>query len=87
MKTMDGMLDCHAVMRQLWDYLDEELTPERMDQIGAHLAVCGRCYPQYQFERRFLTVLAAERKAHPAPDQLRLRVMTALKAEGFAGIG
>jgi anti-sigma factor (TIGR02949 family) len=86
MMPMDGMLDCDAVMRQLWDYLDEELTPDRMDQIGAHLAVCKRCYPQYQFERRFLDVLASARKDHPALDQLRLRVVAALKAEGLAGV-
>ncbi|TFG45744.1 MAG: hypothetical protein E4H41_04265 [Gemmatimonadales bacterium] len=85
--TMHPMLDCDAVMRQLWDYLDGELTPERMKQIGAHLAVCQRCYPQYQFERRFLDVLAAARNDHPALDQLRLRVMAALKDEGLAGVG
>lgn len=85
MMPMDGMLDCDAVMRQLWDYLDAELTPERMEQIGAHLAVCQRCFPQYQFERSFLDVLASARADHPAIGQLRLRVMAALKEEGFAG--
>jgi len=84
MMPMDGMLDCDAVMRQLWDYLDAELTPERMEQIGAHLAICQRCFPQYQFERSFLDVLAAARADHPAIEQLRDRVMAALKEEGLA---
>lgn len=86
MMPMDGMLDCDAVMRQLWDYLDQELTPDRMDQIGAHLAVCKRCYPQHQFERSFLDALASARKDHPALDQLRVRVLAALRAEGLAGV-
>lgn len=83
--TAHGMLDCDAVMRQLWDYLDGELTPDRMDQIGAHLAICQRCYPQAHFERRFLGVLASARKDHPALGELRHRVMAALKDEGLAG--
>ncbi len=86
MMQMDGMLDCDAVMRQLWDYLDAELTPERMELIGAHLAVCKRCYPQYRFERSFLDALAAAREEHPALDHLRRRVMAALRAEGLAGV-
>lgn len=85
MMPMDEMLDCDAVIRQLWDYLDGELTAERMEQIGAHLAVCKRCFPQYQFERSFLDVLASARAKHPALDQLRLRVLTALDAEGLTG--
>ena len=31
---MPPMLDCEAVMRQLWDFLDEELTPARMGSRG-----------------------------------------------------
>jgi anti-sigma factor RsiW len=38
MRTMTEMLDCDAVMRQLWDYLDGELTAEREQAIRAHLA-------------------------------------------------
>ncbi len=85
MMPMDGMLDCNAVIRQLWDYLDAELTPERMEQIRAHLAVCQRCFPQYQFERSFLDVLASTRSDHPAIGQLRDRVLAALKGEGLTG--
>jgi anti-sigma factor (TIGR02949 family) len=84
MMPMEGMLDCDAVMRQLWDYLDGELTPERMEQIGAHLAVCQRCFPQYQFERSFLDVLASAKQDHPALDQLRRRVRAALEDEGLS---
>ncbi|MEZ4412184.1 MAG: zf-HC2 domain-containing protein [Gemmatimonadales bacterium] len=72
-------------MRQLWDYLDAELTPQRMEQIGAHLAVCQHCFPQYQFERSFLDALAAARADHPAIGQLRDRVMAALQEEGLTG--
>ena len=82
MKT--EMLDCDAVMRQLWDYLDGELSPGREAAIRAHLEVCKRCYPQYNFERAFTKALAASRREHPRPDAINSRVLAALRAEGFA---
>ena len=81
---MATMLDCQAAMRQLWDYLDGELSEERMEAMRAHLAVCARCYPHYDFERAFLEALAATRREHVAPGALRERVMAALREAGFA---
>ncbi|GAC1647414.1 MAG: hypothetical protein NVS4B3_01450 [Gemmatimonadaceae bacterium] len=81
---MKPMLDCHAVMRQLWDYLDGELTTERMDAIREHLAMCARCYPQVEFERTFLETLAHVRREHSDQNRLAERVLAALQAAGFA---
>ncbi|MFL5575198.1 MAG: zf-HC2 domain-containing protein [Gemmatimonadaceae bacterium] len=83
-RGMGDMLDCDAVMRQLWDYLDGELTEERMEAIRAHVAVCARCYPQYEFERTFLAALARARREHSDYDGLHSRVMSALRDEGLA---
>ncbi|MDZ4673126.1 MAG: zf-HC2 domain-containing protein [Gemmatimonadota bacterium] len=76
-------IDCDVVMRQLWDYLDGELTATRMAAIAAHLKVCDRCLPQYNFERSFLDLLTRLRKPGPAPEGLRLRIMTALVNAGL----
>ena len=84
MTEMTPMLDCDAVMRQLWDYLDGELTEERMAAIRAHLALCARCHPQFEFERTFLDTLARVRREHSNPARVRDRVMAALLDEGFA---
>ena len=81
---MTKMLDCDAVMRQLWDYLDGELTPDREEAVRAHLAMCGRCQPQQDFEQSFLRALSASRHEHSRPDLIKARVLTALRAEGFA---
>jgi anti-sigma factor (TIGR02949 family) len=81
---MPPMLDCDAVMRQLWDYLDEELTPARMAAIREHLALCQCCQPHADFERAFLAALARARGTPPVSGKLRIRVMSALRAEGFA---
>lgn len=80
---MMPMLDCDAVMRQLWDFLDEELTPERMAAIREHLSMCARCQPQAEFERAFLEAVAHTRVEHPDPTGLAARVRASLHTAGF----
>ncbi|MBI4542188.1 MAG: zf-HC2 domain-containing protein [Gemmatimonadetes bacterium] len=58
------MVDCHSVMKRLWEYLDGELPLEEAQGLREHLAVCARCYPQYQFQLAFLAALA---RAHAGP--------------------
>jgi hypothetical protein len=72
-------------MRQLWDFLDNELTSERMLAIEAHLVMCSRCHPHAEFERAFLhAVSLATRHAPLQVPDMGHRVREALRAEGFA---
>lgn len=77
------MIACHDVIAQLWAYLDGELTPERTEEIRAHLEMCERCFPQYDFERAFLAFLQKQAWT-PAPARLRRRIFEALLEEGAA---
>lgn len=85
MDHMAPMLDCEQVMRQLWDYLDGELTPERMAAIRAHLELCKRCYPQYEFERSFLDAVAGTVREHSNIERLRVRLGERLQEKGMTG--
>lgn len=80
---MTNMLDCTAAMRQLWDYLDGELTAEREALVRAHLEQCSRCVPHADFETRFLEALASTRRMDPAPAGLREAVIARLREVGF----
>lgn len=80
---MTPMLDCDAVMRQLWDFLDGELSADREAAMRQHLALCARCFPQMEFERAFLETLGRVRRDHANLDQVRAHVLAALSAEGF----
>jgi mycothiol system anti-sigma-R factor len=80
---MEPMLDCTAVMKQLWDYLDGELSAERMAAIEAHVKMCGRCSPQVEFERAFLKALAAARGEGTSSESLRERVVKQLRTRGY----
>lgn len=78
-------IDCRTAVQQLWDYLDEELTPERMDEVRRHLEKCGNCLPHHDYARVFLAALASAREGEArAPETLRWRVMENLRAAGFS---
>ncbi len=83
-QNMAPMLDCESVMRQLWDYLDGELTVDRRTAIRSHIELCKRCYPQYEFEQAFLAAIAASAPSHAHPDRLRRNLLAALEKEGFS---
>lgn len=56
---MPGHLDCLAVVRAMYDYLDEELTPERVEAMKGHLAACTGCREHVEMARCFLARLSA----------------------------
>lgn len=76
-------MDCVAVVSQLWDYLDGELTDETMEAIRIHLVQCRQCYPQFDFERAFLNAVAATRRENPTPNLVRRKVLAKLKKAGL----
>jgi anti-sigma factor (TIGR02949 family) len=79
-----GSVDCATALQQLWEYLDGELIPERMQAMRMHLARCSRCYPQYDFEKAFLAALSNCQCTTCAPNDVRCRIMEALRRAGFA---
>ena len=78
------VVDCHEALRQLWDYLDGELTPGRAELIRQHIESCPMCFPVMQAEKAMLRGLAETRPSAPAPAELKLRIAEALRAAGFA---
>ncbi len=82
---MAEKMDCTAAMRQLWDYLDGELTEERMAAVRAHLDRCGGCLPYADFERAFLEALSGCKSKECAPEALRRRIFERLREAGFVG--
>lgn len=86
MNGMNDMLDCESVMRQLWDYLDQQLTPDTMQAIHMHLDHCQRCRPQAEFRRAFERAVAGAREEAGDTDALRERIRLALrKADHSSG--
>jgi len=77
--TVVGMrVSCAVVERKLWDFLDGEIDdPAVQRRIEAHLEICKRCFPEYDYRRAFLGLL--ERHAEdPVPEGLREKVFRQL---------
>ena len=72
-------LSCGEVVREIWDWLDEEQDQSRWSEIQAHLSTCTGCTEHVDFARGFLDKVRA-----PAPagdlTALRDRVRAALRA-------
>ena len=76
--------DCAESLKELYTFLDGELTIERRAHIQHHLEGCQNCYEAFDFEAE-LRIVVSTRCREEVPDQLRQRVADALKALGDAG--
>lgn len=81
--TTPRPIDCDTAVRRLWDYLDEELDAERFAEVEAHVATCHDCASHVAFSRTFLQAVATHWQTSASADELRARVVTSLKSEGF----
>jgi anti-sigma factor (TIGR02949 family) len=80
---LKGGIDCRTALEQLWEYLDGELSPERMIAVQTHVTLCAKCYPEYDFERAFLEAVGNCRKSQCASHRLRRKLTDALQTLGF----
>jgi mycothiol system anti-sigma-R factor len=80
MRIETQSIDCREAMRQLYDYLDAELSERSMQLIREHLERCAPCYAHAAFERDLLAVLASGWSQVAASDQLRLRIRASIAA-------
>ena len=71
-------MTCREAVELLWEYLDAELTPELTERIRAHLAVCEKCYPHFEFQQAFLAFVKRH-GTQVAPDALRAKVLASLR--------
>ena len=79
-------IDCLTAVRQLWDYLDDELSDESLLAVQHHLESCTDCLPHRDFGRQFLQALQAVKRERPMPSEVRSRVMARLAEAGFTGL-
>jgi anti-sigma factor (TIGR02949 family) len=83
--ALKGGIDCRTALEQLWEYLDGELSPDRMEAVRTHVALCAKCYPQYDFEKAFLDAVGNCRKSQCVSHRMRGKIMDALQRLGFDG--
>ncbi len=73
---------CVDVLRHLWDYLDDEMTPRGAERLRAHIESCPQCREYEGYQECFLDTLAELRAQSGAPDCLRTQLAEKLKGQG-----
>ncbi len=77
------MIPCDRVIARLWEYVDGELEPASAAEISAHLDMCARCFPQYDYQRAYREFVRRTRR-QDVPAGLRRRVFETILAEESA---
>jgi len=72
-------LDCDAVVRELWDFLDGELDERRWQMIRDHLAHCTGCTAHVDFARSFLARVGSLPSDASDLERLRTTVQRAMQ--------
>jgi anti-sigma factor (TIGR02949 family) len=73
---------CADVLRHLWDYLDDQITPEGAERLRAHISSCATCQGYEVYQECFLEAAARLRAKLDAPGSLRERLAAGLREQG-----
>ncbi len=74
-------MNCREAVEHLYEYLDQELTPEAERKVREHLAACPPCGQHFNFEQQFLKFVEARCRARGAPPELKRRILDELFGE------
>jgi anti-sigma factor RsiW len=68
MSGNERMIPCSQAVRELWDYLDQRLSPEEQADVERHLAFCRRCCGEMEFAKELQGFLASHGADEIPPD-------------------
>jgi mycothiol system anti-sigma-R factor len=68
MSQGERMIPCSDAVRQLWEYLDQALSPEDQAKVEQHLAFCRRCCGELEFAKELRTFLVSNDVEEIPPD-------------------
>lgn len=74
------MDDCNETLRELYQYLDGELTEANRDHIREHLDDCSPCLAAFDFQAE-LRMVVKNRCVDQVPASLRERIARAIEEE------
>ena len=73
MTVKPGPISCSEAVRQLWDYLDQAVSPEDQEKVEQHLSFCRRCCGELEFAKE-LRGLLGTRGAEELPPHVKARL-------------
>ena len=72
--------DCNQTLRELYQFLDGQLTDDDRLHIQRHLDDCSPCLAAYDFEAE-LRLVVRSRCTDEVPESLRARIARAIEGE------
>jgi anti-sigma factor (TIGR02949 family) len=75
--------ECLAVVRHLWDLLDDRLSEAQAERLRRHIGDCEICHRYHFYQENFLEALASYRSRFGAPSRLKAKVLESLREAGF----
>jgi mycothiol system anti-sigma-R factor len=73
MTESQDVIACSEAVRQLWEYLDQAVSPEEQEKIERHLSFCRRCCGELEFAKELRGFLGT-RGAEELPRHVRARL-------------
>lgn len=70
---------CREAVRDLYLYLDRELSDDQMAAVQVHLHECSPCFEAFDFEAELRIVIATRARDEP-PEHLRERLLAMLQS-------
>jgi mycothiol system anti-sigma-R factor len=70
---------CSSVLRDVWQFLDDEMDPEARARVQQHLDECSPCLEEAGLDRKLKELLHRKCGGDQAPEHLRRRVIASLQ--------
>jgi len=74
-------MNCREALERVYEFLDQDLTPEVEREVRVHLQACKPCGQHFDFEQTFLKFLQARCRTRSAPPDLKRRILNDLFGE------
>ena len=73
MTEQQAVITCSEAVRQLWDYLDQAVSPEEQAKVEQHLSFCRTCCGELEFAKELRGFLATQ-GAEELPPHVKARL-------------
>ena len=73
MTESQGVIACSEAVQQLWDYLDQAVSPKDQAKVEQHLSFCRRCCGELEFAKELRGFLASQ-GAEELPTHVKARL-------------
>ncbi len=80
-------IECAGVLKDVWQFLDDELDPANRAAVEAHLDGCSPCLEEANLDQKLKALLRGKCGGDLAPEELRAKVAARLRSVTVTSAG